>query len=83
MTPEVVWVENHCQASDAVNHGARNKLPNEMMYGEECDEDEDEEDGHDLPTHGEWTLLPDGTKQIFNLYKVSQVTYVNSIYFNK
>ncbi|TRY63467.1 hypothetical protein TCAL_11839 [Tigriopus californicus] len=57
VSPEVVWVENHYQSQgDYLS-----------MTDEETD-DEDEE-GHSLEVDGEWTLLPDGTKQIFNLYK--------------
>ena len=70
--PEVVWVENLYSSSVAsakTNPLRKNSLSN--LVEDHEDEDEEEEEGHDLPQDGEWTLLPDGTKQIYNLYKVS------------
>lgn len=57
VSPEVVWVENHYQSQGDY-----------LSTADEETDDEDEE-GHSLEVDGEWTLLPDGTKQIFNLYK--------------
>ena len=72
MTPEVVWVENHyhCGCVDDDDNSALNvSNANSNNVDESSDSNDEEEEGHGLETDGEWTLLPNGTKQIFNLYK--------------
>ncbi len=53
--PEVIWVENHFYDEDA---------PDFLKSSSDA-----EEAGFDLEVEGDWTILPNGTKQILNLYE--------------
>ncbi len=62
VSPEVVWVENHFYVD-------KNDCPDYLKSVSSSKEDFDDEDGHELPKVGQWTVLPDGTKQILNLHE--------------
>ncbi len=75
VTPEVVWIENHYHSGsvpnddDDVDDHRQNFLSDRLRSSsnkkeDDSSSDDDEEEGHGLEEDGEWTLLPDGTKQV-------------------
>ena len=76
VSPNVVWIENHIHDSSSSSHYPHISSSNAIStcshpHMADSDDDDDEEDGHELEHDGEWTILPNGTKQVlYNLTKM-------------
>ncbi len=73
VSPQVVCVENHYYGLASSSNYTSFSAPYSprQQYNSASDsgtlsssEDDEDEEGHALETDGEWTLLPDGTKQV-------------------